>query len=274
MHAYIVVFIGLENGIHTFVPWNAMCVALSALLFGQQHPGGGFIELHHILLLFALHAPPILQIFGKNEYGTLSHSWFVPSASGSCVLLVPPPILSNVPQSENGLPIKRLRDARLRFEAASHIAAVKDDAKLLFGVEADAGSRGARQLVQQCILIDDNWVTSTASAFSLCYSHFDICSSQNSAATNKSSAPLPPPPKPAPKPASSSIGAMMSKVLHFIFLVEFLSRAFRVPLTKKWHSLQLLFLLKWRRPRRSRLSHRPHPRPQLPPQDRHRRKRL
>ncbi len=175
MHAYIVVFIGMDNSIHTFVPWNAMCVALSALLFGQQHPDGSFIDLvpeHHILLLFALHAPPILQIFGKNEYGTLSHSWFVPSASGSCVLLVPPPISSNVPQWENGMPIKRLRDSCLRFEAASHIAAVKDDAALLFGAEAVAGSfsqRSARQLVQQCILIDDNWVTSSASALlSLC----------------------------------------------------------------------------------------------------------
>jgi len=40
----------------------------------------------------------------------------------------------------------------------------------------------------------------------------NIFTLQNSAATNKSNAPLPPPPKPAPKPAASSISAMMSKV--------------------------------------------------------------
>ena len=44
---------------------------------------------------------------------------------------------------------------------------------------------------------------------------------QNSAATNKSNAPLPPPPKPAPKPASSSISAMMAKVLHFTHAATF-----------------------------------------------------
>lgn len=162
MHVYIVVFIGLENSIHTFIPWNAMCVALSALLFGQQHPDlhiSGGLQLQHVVLLVVLHGPPILQLLGKNEYGTMSHSWFVPSASGSCFLLVPPPISSNVPQCENGMPIRRLRDSGIRVEATSHITAVKSDAELLFGSQIDAGALGVRQLVQRCILIDDNWVT-------------------------------------------------------------------------------------------------------------------
>ena len=47
---------------------------------------------------------------------------------------------------------------------------------------------------------------------------------QNSAATKKSNAPLPPPPKPAPKPASSSISAMMAKVLHFTHAATFATR--------------------------------------------------
>jgi hypothetical protein len=159
MHFYIVVFIGIDNGIHTFVPWNAMCVALSALLFGQHNAQSSLgLQLHHVILIVALHTPPILQIFGKNEYATLSHSWFVPSASGCCFLLVPPTISSNVPDSDNNMPIRRLREAGIRFEAISHLSAVQADAKLLFGDHAFAGAVNARQLVQQCILIDDNWV--------------------------------------------------------------------------------------------------------------------
>ena len=78
MHTYIVVFIGISNGIHTFVPWNAMCVALSALIFGQEQLGevsaASHLQPHHFILLILLHAPPILQLFGKIEFGTLSHS--------------------------------------------------------------------------------------------------------------------------------------------------------------------------------------------------------
>jgi hypothetical protein len=164
MHAYIVVCIGLENGIHTFVPWNAMCVALSALLFGQRHPDVQSalpLHPHHFLLLILLHTPPILQILGKNEYGTLSHSWFVPSASGACFLLVPSHISGNIPPSENGLPIRRLRDATLQADAVSHILDVKSDAAELFG--PGTRSAAAQQLVQRSVVLDDSWVMRPAS---------------------------------------------------------------------------------------------------------------
>jgi hypothetical protein len=162
MHAYIVVFIGLDNGIHTFVPWNAMCVALSALLFGQQHANSGIslsrLLPHHIVLLFLLHGPPVLQIFGKNEFATLSHSWFVPSASGSCFLAVPDSISRNIPDCENGMPIQRLLDPSLRFDALAHFTAVSGDADQLFGAEAVPGARSMRRLVRQCAYIDGDWV--------------------------------------------------------------------------------------------------------------------
>jgi hypothetical protein len=162
MHAYIVVFIGLDNGIHTFVPWNAMCVAISSLLFSETAPqDAGLLQLqfHHFIIAFVLHAPPLFQIMGKNEYATLSHSWFVPSASGSCFLLVPGPMSLNIPESENGLPIMRLSDPALRLDSLSHISAVVPDAIALFGADAVTGARNLRSLVRHCSLIDDSWVT-------------------------------------------------------------------------------------------------------------------
>lgn len=162
MHSYIVLFIGVDNGIHTFVPWNAMCVALSALLFAHTRTHveatSPQLQFHHVLFLLVLHAPPVLQIFGKNEYATFSHSWFVPSASGSCYLAVPAPISSNVPEFENGLPIARLLDPALRFDSLAHIAAVERDAIALFGVDAAADARNLRQLVRRCTFIDGSWV--------------------------------------------------------------------------------------------------------------------
>jgi hypothetical protein len=164
MHTYIVVFIGLDNSIHTFAPWNAMCVALTSLLFGVRRldPDSCALKLHphHFILLAVLHAPPILQLLGKNEYGTLSHSWFVPSASGCCFLLVPASISSSVPAAENGAPIPRLRDPALRSDASSHLTSVKSDAQALFGIESDACSRVLRQMVQESIFIDGEWVSS------------------------------------------------------------------------------------------------------------------
>jgi len=130
------------------------------LLFGQEQHGDAALHLqlqpHHCILLILLHAPPILQLFGKNEFGTLSHSWFVPSASGCCFLVVPAPFSSNIPSSENGMPITHLRDPTLRADAAAHLLCVKDDAAALFGAKADAGRM--RQLVQQCTLINGDWV--------------------------------------------------------------------------------------------------------------------
>ena len=166
MHTYIVVFIGISNGIHTFIPWNAMCVALSALLFGQEQLGevsaASHLQPHHFILLILLHAPPILQLFGKNEFGTLSHSWFVPSASGCCFLFVPSPFSTNIPSSENGMPIMRLRDARLRSDAAAHLSCVTIDGEALFGAKADIVRW--RQLVQECSLIDGDWVIALVSS--------------------------------------------------------------------------------------------------------------
>ena len=102
LHIYIIVFIGLLNGIQTFICWNAMCAALVSLTLSSKFTHASFSALPHIPILLIMLYFPLLQLLGKNEYTTLSHAYFVPGAAPVTYLLFNRTKLENFPIRENG----------------------------------------------------------------------------------------------------------------------------------------------------------------------------
>jgi hypothetical protein len=89
MHTYIILFIGIRNSIHTFIPWNCFCMAMTVtvLLAPPGNPAGSdsalmLLEwLYPILVCLCMNVPPVLQLVGRCDCPTLSHSYFVPFPS-------------------------------------------------------------------------------------------------------------------------------------------------------------------------------------------------
>jgi hypothetical protein len=119
MHLYIITLIGYRNRVETFVSWNAMCAAIVALLYRGNSfqtvsadlldEQSRFGALQVALFLF-MWVPPLLQLFGRNSYPTLSHSWFVPGCGGLSTLIVSQEGYHNFPRSDNGVYIRGFRD--------------------------------------------------------------------------------------------------------------------------------------------------------------------
>eukprot|EP01006_Ploeotia_vitrea_P007440 TRINITY_DN17067_c0_g1_i1.p1 TRINITY_DN17067_c0_g1~~TRINITY_DN17067_c0_g1_i1.p1 ORF type:complete len:506 (-),score=32.20 TRINITY_DN17067_c0_g1_i1:207-1724(-) len=180
-HLYIVIMIGWANGIETFISWNFMCMAVSALLFTDQDFIGKWpvdIGWHHYCLLLVLHVPAVLQLFGLNEYGTLSHSWFVPGVGGVSTLLFPASCLANIPREDNGLPVEVYMDEDVLDKIARILGGYDKVAKALklddLQEEATgkltqeeskmAGVRAMhvrQMLVENCICMTGAWVDGT-----------------------------------------------------------------------------------------------------------------
>jgi hypothetical protein len=111
MHTYIILFIGIRNSIHTFIPWNCFCMAMTVtiLLAPPENPAGSdsammLLEwLYPILVCLCMNVPPVLQLVGRCDCPTLSHSYFVPFPSGGpSYLLFPTEAAGAIPLSDNG----------------------------------------------------------------------------------------------------------------------------------------------------------------------------
>lgn len=151
MHLYIITLIGYRNRVETFVSWNAMCAAVVALLYrgdGFQsvsinpQPGQPQVGVLQVALFLLMWIPPLLQLFGRNPYPTLSHSWFVPGCGGLSTLIVPQQGYHNFPRSDNGVYIRGFRDPAL-IAKATRLAGGKES--LLKGMSLPSTGKGRRK---------------------------------------------------------------------------------------------------------------------------------
>eukprot|EP00757_Euglenozoa_sp_SAG-D1_P001525 gene1526-1932_t len=139
MHVYIILGIGVKNSIGTFISWNCMCTAVSAILFSSVNVARGSLEDGPQLSIFgssgellvdwpvfiitflALNVPPFAQLFGWNEFATLSHSWFVPGGTGPSYVLFNRQLMRNVPEEDNGAMVTLRRSDTIIDEVAKHL---------------------------------------------------------------------------------------------------------------------------------------------------------
>jgi len=123
MHSYIVVGIGFRHEIETFVSWNCMCAAVAALLLTHPTPIPSLSMAAccwpHGVLLLMLWVPPLLQLIGRNDYPSLSHSWFVPGGVGHSTLIFARDAAQNMPRSDNGVAIRYYVDREAVAKAAA-----------------------------------------------------------------------------------------------------------------------------------------------------------
>ena len=152
MHLYICLFIGLRNQIETFVSWNAMCAAITAVVFvppvgmatvqaGETAASGAGtrylldpmgLSWYHWALFLSMNVPPVLHLLGRTEHITLCHMWFVPGASGRNTLLFKYEAAGGLPESDNGVAVPIFRDNCFdRFvEVMGSVVAVADALEL------------------------------------------------------------------------------------------------------------------------------------------------
>jgi hypothetical protein len=185
-HLYIIIFVGWCNGVHTFISWNCMCMAVSVLLLTAQPPTlvTGNFEMagfywHHAVLALLLWLPPAMLLVGLCPYPTLAHAWFVPHAESDSTLLFPVHCLHHMPEEESGHPLTyRCCDA----------AALDAAAELVGGHAALAGALGVTLppldksvaqvrvvLLRSVLCVDDSWLDAT---FRLHHYRHDPCNEQ------------------------------------------------------------------------------------------------
>ena len=127
LHAYIIVFIGLANGMHAFISWNTWCALLVQQLFAPSFDS--LLHLSHTWHAFhwftflAMTLPPILMLFGKCPHAGLSHTHFAPGWYGTSTLFLPIKALPRIPRRANGqeLPYYTLTTNAEGFEAIFHL---------------------------------------------------------------------------------------------------------------------------------------------------------
>jgi hypothetical protein len=110
MHAYICLAIGVASGVRTFISWNCFCAVSVAVILNspQCHTS---LTVWHGFLLVVMHAFPLLQLLGLNEWPTLSHSYFVPLAcGGSCYWVCDASERGKIPASDNGRAVAVYRE--------------------------------------------------------------------------------------------------------------------------------------------------------------------
>jgi hypothetical protein len=178
MHLYIIIFIGMKNGIFTFWCWNLMCLAASQTLFSPGHclpetlGRDSVISLWHVISFLVFAIFPATVFFGRCPNGVLSHAYFAPGWYGQSFFLLPKRAEKKIPREVNRifLPKFSLEENPSEFDylLASFVQCVnrgkvsRKEVCKIFGVSEESGSESLKEALRgKIVIIDESWVDMT-----------------------------------------------------------------------------------------------------------------